>query len=101
LIRIRLWRPFPFEDFRKTVNNAKTLIVLDRALSLGGPSGPVCSEVKSALYPMAKRPKVISFVGGLGGRDISSSTFVSIIEKGMKKSGQDNIDEFEMIEVRE
>ena len=35
LFRIRLWRPFPYEELRQTVKNAKTLIVLDRAISLG------------------------------------------------------------------
>ena len=43
LIRLRLWRPFPFEELRAAVKGAETLIVLDRALSTGGPGGPVCS----------------------------------------------------------
>jgi pyruvate ferredoxin oxidoreductase alpha subunit len=101
LIRLRLWRPFPFDEFRKAVSGAKTLIVLDRALSFGGPSGPVCSEIQSALYPLVAKPKVISFVGGLGGRDMSASTFENMIKLGIKKSEQGRLDELEMIEVRE
>ena len=101
LIRLRLWRPFPFDEFRKAVSGAKTLIVLDRALSFGGPSGPVCSEIQSALYPLVTKPKVISFVGGLGGRDMSASTFENMIKLGIKKSEQGRLDELEMIEVRE
>jgi len=42
---------------------AKTLIILDRAISLGQ-EGPVASEVKNALYPLEKRPKIVGFVGG-------------------------------------
>jgi pyruvate ferredoxin oxidoreductase alpha subunit len=101
LVRLRLWRPFPFDEFRQAVAQAKTLIVLDRALSLGGPSGPVCSEIQSTLYPLATKPKVISFIGGLGGRDMSASTFENMIRLGIKKSEQGRLDEFEMIEVRE
>jgi pyruvate ferredoxin oxidoreductase alpha subunit len=101
LLRLRLWRPFPFDEFRQAVAQAKTLIVLDRALSFGGPSGPVCSEIQSALYASDARPKIISFVGGLGGRDMSASTFESMIRRGIKKSEQSVVSEFEMIEVRE
>jgi pyruvate ferredoxin oxidoreductase alpha subunit len=100
LKRLRLWRPFPFDEFRQAVANSKILIVLDRALSFGGPSGPVCSEVQSALYPLEDKPKVISFVGGLGGRDMSAATFESMIRLGDQKASQGRIDEFEMIEVR-
>ncbi len=67
LIRLRLWRPFPFEELRQAVKDADVLIVLDRAISFGGPGGAVGSEIKSALYNQDKKPKVVSFVGGLGG----------------------------------
>jgi len=101
LLRLRLWRPFPFDEFRQAASGAKTLVVLDRALSFGGPPGPVCSEVQSALYSLETKPKVISFVGGLGGRDMSASTFENIIRRGIKKSDEGVVSDFEMIEVRE
>lgn len=100
LVRLRLWRPFPFNEFRETVAGAQLLIVLDRALSFGGPA-PVCSEIQAALYPVETRPKVISFVGGLGGRDISAETFEEMIYHGVDKARQGKLDELEMIGVRE
>ena len=101
LIRIRLWRPFPFEEIRQEVKNAEVLIVLDRAISFGGPGGPVCSEVKSALYNEDARPKVVGFVGGLGGRDISVSGFEEIIDRGIEIARTGSEQEFEMYGVRE
>lgn len=101
LIRLRLWRPFPFDEFRQAVAKAQVLIILDRALSFGGPTGPVCSEIQAALYSLETKPKVISFVGGLGGRDISATTFEDLIRRGMDKAKQGRLDELEMIEVRE
>jgi pyruvate ferredoxin oxidoreductase alpha subunit len=71
LVRIRLWRPFPFEDFRKAIAGAKALGVVDRAISFGGPLGPVASEIKAALYADARRPAIVEFVAGLGGRDVT------------------------------
>jgi len=79
----------------------KLLIVLDRALSFGGPSGPVCSELQAALYPLEVRPKIISFVGGLGGRDISVEAFENMINRGLDRAERKEFGEFEMIEVRE
>ncbi len=101
LVRIRLWRPFPFAEIRQAVKNAETLIVLDRALSFGGPGGPVCSEIKAALYGEAKRPKVIGFVGGLGGRDITPAEFEEIVNRGIEISQKGSDKEFEIFGVRE
>lgn len=101
LVRLRLWRPFPFKEIRQAVKEAEVLIVVDRALSFGGPGGPVCSEVRSALYGEAKRPKVVSFVGGLGGRDISLDGFETIVTRGMEIAETGSEREFEMFGVRE
>ena len=101
LIKLRLWRPFPFEELRQAVRNAEVLIVLDRALSFGGQGGPVCSEVRSALYGQDKKPKVVSFVGGLGGRDITVDGFEEIINRGIDISRKGSKREFEIYGVRE
>jgi len=100
-IRLRLWRPFPFEEIRQAVKNAKVLVVLDRALSFGGPGGPVCSEIRSALYDQDNKPKIVSFVGGLGGRDITIAGFEEIVNKGIEISQKGSEKEFEIFGVRE
>jgi len=100
LMRLRLWRPFPFEEIRQAVKDAEVLIVLDRALSFGA-GGPVCSEIRSALYGEDKKPKIISFIGGLGGRDISPDGFEHIINRGIEISQTGSEQEFEMFGVRE
>ncbi len=101
LIRLRLWRPFPFKELREAVKEADTLIVLDRCLSFGGPAGPVCSEVRSALYTQKKKPKVVSIIGGLGGRDITSEDFEKIVTRGRELAEKGSENEFEMFGVRE
>ncbi|MFC2003454.1 transketolase C-terminal domain-containing protein [Chloroflexota bacterium] len=100
LVRLRLWRPFPFDEIREAVKGAEVLIVLDRALSFGGPGGPVCSEIRSALYHQEKSPKVVSFVGGLGGRDINVVGFKEIVNRGIKISQTGSTREFEIFGVR-
>ena len=101
LLKLRLWRPFPFDEIRQAVKNVEVLIVLDRALSFGGPGGPVCSEIRSALYSEEKKPKVIGFVGGLGGRDITVDGFEEMVNRGIEISQKGSEKEFEIFGVRE
>ena len=92
LISLRLWRPFPFEEFRRTVKGAKLLIAFDRCVSFGM-GGPVFSEIRSALYDEEPRPKVVSIIGGLGGRDMSEEDFDYVIDRGKEiaKKGPDRM----------
>jgi pyruvate ferredoxin oxidoreductase alpha subunit len=101
LLKLRLWRPFPFEEIRQAVKKAETLIVLDRALSTGGPNGPVGSEIKAVLYNESSKPKIVNFVGGLGGRDITVDDFEEIIRRGIVIAQNGSEQEFEIFGVRE
>ena len=100
LIHLRLWRPFPFEELRAAVKSADTLIILDRALSTGGPGGPVASEIRAALYNQTCKPRIVSFVGGLGGRDITQAHFEAIIKRGMEIARTGSNREYEIFGVR-
>jgi len=101
LLKLRLWRPFPFEEIRQSVQGLETLVVMDRAISFGGIGGPVCSEIKSALYQQPKRPKVFSFIAGLGGRDVPPEQFEEMVQQAMKMKRKRPVEEFTMIGVRE
>jgi pyruvate ferredoxin oxidoreductase alpha subunit len=100
LVRIRLWRPFPSEAFKKATLNAKQLVVIDRAVSVGA-GGPVASEVKSALYGGVKRPWIYSFVAGLGGRDVAPQDFVKMVDKAEIEIEEGNKEGYKIYGVRE
>ncbi|MCX6005284.1 MAG: pyruvate ferredoxin oxidoreductase [Chloroflexi bacterium] len=100
LVRLRLWRPFPYEEIVEAISGVKNVIVLDRAISLGGPA-PVCSEIRAALYATEKKPQIVSIVGGLGGRDISPADFITIVELGIEKIKSGKTEETIMFGVRE
>jgi len=70
LLKIRLFRPFPSVEIAEALKNVKVLAVMDRSEGFSGNGGPVCAEVKSALYHLDKSPKVINYIYGLGGRDV-------------------------------
>ncbi len=83
-IRIRLWRPFPVEDFLAAIGEPKPLIVMDRALSPGAAAGPVATELRALLYAQGKDHYVANFVAGLGGRDVSREDFKAMYARAVK-----------------
>lgn len=66
-LRVRLFRPFPSEQIKKFLEG-KIIGVFEKDLSLGG-MPPLYLEVAEALKNSSA--KISSFVGGLGGRDIT------------------------------
>lgn len=100
LLKLRMWRPFPFQDLREAVGDAELVIVCDRALSLGGPGGPVMSEVRSALYPLAQKPVVLGYIIGLGGRDVPPEAFKDILAKAQVEMEKGPSQEFCLYGVR-
>ncbi|MBN2298488.1 MAG: pyruvate ferredoxin oxidoreductase [Deltaproteobacteria bacterium] len=100
VVKIRLWRPFPMEEFRKAVLGKKTLIVLDRAISFGGPGGPVASELRSALYNKEGAPVIVNYVAGLAGRDVSRNDFRNIILEGKARAGKGDTEGFTLYGLR-
>ncbi|MDD5501858.1 MAG: pyruvate synthase subunit PorA [Candidatus Thermoplasmatota archaeon] len=77
LVRIIVYRPFPFKELKAALANAKIVAVVDRSISLGY-GGPVFSELAAAFVNDAKRPLFKSFIIGLGGRDIKLNDFENI-----------------------
>jgi pyruvate ferredoxin oxidoreductase alpha subunit len=73
---------------------------MDRAISTGGIGGPVCSEIKAALYGQTKRPKVFSFIAGLGGRDLPPEHFEDMVQQALKLKSKRKIDEFYTVGIR-
>jgi pyruvate ferredoxin oxidoreductase alpha subunit len=88
LVKIRLWRPFPFEEFREAVAGADLIVVMDRAISYGGPGGPLAGEIRSALYAQEKHPRVVNFIAGIAGRDVSPDDFVQMIHQATERPGE-------------
>ncbi len=99
-LNLRLWRPFPFDEFRDAVKDVKTLAVLDRCYSFGGPGGPVASELRSALYNQETRPHVVGFIGGIGGREVDAQAFGYMIDRANEITEKGSDDLYEPLLVR-
>ncbi len=82
IIKIRSFRPFPREELIELTKGLESVGVFEKVISLGL-GGPLAHEVRSVV----KTP-VMSFVGGLSGRDVTLNDVSHIFDKiREKKSG--------------
>ena len=70
IIKLRVYRPFPMEEIAKAISHVKAVAVMDKAESFSAIGGPVFTDVRSACYELEKRPHIINYIYGLGGRDV-------------------------------
>lgn len=80
LLKIRLFRPFPFEEVAIALKKAKQIIVLDRNLVFGSKQ-VLAGEIEHVL---GKSQEVKSVVYGLGGRDIFQNQIEQLLKKKLK-----------------
>jgi len=69
LLKIRLFRPFPYAEIAEALKGAKMVTVLDRSTSMGA-YGPLFGEIRTALYDAEPRPLIYNRTFGLGGREL-------------------------------
>ena len=104
-VRARWFRPFPVAEFQDALSGVEAVGVIDRDYSFGSPfhSGTLATDLRSALYPLENRPKLISFIAGLGGREVSSDNVQDITDTVFKAASSDAVDDQETywIGVRE
>lgn len=80
LLRLRLIRPRPTLELAQALSGRWAVGVIDQNLS-PGLGGILYQEVAAVLANVADRPRVVrSFIGGLGGKDISTAEFDSVLK---------------------
>jgi len=93
LLRIITYRPFPYARVYEALKDVPKVAVFDKSVSLGA-YAPLAVELKAAFFGKKKGPKVInSFVGGLGGRDITLESIHEVFRRlTVKEVNSDFID---------
>ncbi|HDI75470.1 MAG TPA: pyruvate ferredoxin oxidoreductase [Thermoprotei archaeon] len=84
VLSVRLFRPFPTEDVRETLENAKAVAVIDRSSAPGCVGGPLFEDICTALYDLPERPLTYNIIAGLGGRDITPDQIKQMYNIGFK-----------------
>lgn len=78
LLKPRVFRPFPKEEIAAALKDLKAIAVMDRSDSMNGHEGPLCLEVKAALYDNALNKILVNYIYGLGGREIRTQDIEGI-----------------------
>ncbi len=101
LLRLRITRPFPYEEIRKYLGGLKAVGVMDRAETHSTMGGPMLQETKAALYDLENRPKITGFVFGLGGRDFDEEQANTILTMVKEMKDGKELPVYSFIGVRE
>jgi len=80
LLKIRVFRPFPYKEIAEALKGARAVAVLDRSASFGAQGGPLFLEVRSSLFEEDGRVPVTNYIYGLGGRDIKLEEIKGVYE---------------------
>ncbi len=97
LIKPILFRPFPYKEMREALKKFNVIGVLDRSMAFGA-YAPLYSEIRNTLFELEKRPKLQSYIYGLGGKDIFKSDIKKVFEELL--SGDVNPEEQRYIRLR-
>jgi pyruvate/2-oxoacid:ferredoxin oxidoreductase alpha subunit len=91
VIKLRVFRPFPSEEFRQIAGTVRTIGVFDRSYTYAE-SGTICGEVRNSLFSLAKDVHVKGYIGGLGGRDITEADLERIFDDLLAISHHGKVD---------
>ena len=71
LVKMRVFRPFPYEEIQEIAKRVDVMAVMDRSYTHGY-GGAMFNEVKAAVYNTDARPKMKNYLIGIGGRDVTA-----------------------------
>ncbi len=83
LVRIRCYRPFPYEDILAATENAKVIGIIEANFSMGS-EGAVGLDLKAKLCGRPGAPMVVDFIAGIGGREVNLNTVKGIVEESKR-----------------
>lgn len=84
LLKPRVFRPLPVSELVAALADKEVVVVLDRADSMNAFGGPLFTDIRAALYDSPKRPLVINYIYGLGGRDTGVDDLAHVFQEGLR-----------------
>lgn len=108
LLKLRVFRPFPYNELSETLSGLKAVAVLDRVFAPGTLGGPLFIETRSALYNISngsgngQQPMIFPYIYGLGGRNIDKDD-LELVYKEIKEKYEtaESVNEVKFINLRQ
>lgn len=70
LVKLRCFRPFPVRELIEAIGHAKAVAVLEKDISIGAAGALFLDTAASFINVAERRPLMLDFICGLGGRDV-------------------------------
>ncbi len=102
-VRLKWFRPFPDVELAEVLTRFKAVGVVDRDYSFGSPQqgGVLFTDLRASLYNSETRPKMVNFIGGLGGRELTPEMMDEMAEMTKRAGEGEDVPEVSWIGVRE
>jgi len=92
LLKIRVYRPFPSEEIRKALAHIKSIAIMDKSEGFSTAGGPLFHEVRASLYDLEQPPNAISYIYGIGGRDVTIDHIEKVYKHLIKINESNKVD---------
>ena len=102
-VRLKWFRPFPDVELAEVLTRFKAVGVVDRDYSFGSPQqgGVLFTDLRASLYNSETRPKMVNFIGGLGGRELTPEMMDEMAEMTKRAGEGEDVPDVSWIGVRE
>lgn len=90
LLKVWLYRPFPYRAVAAALGHVKQVAVLDRAFSFGA-MGALYTDVAASVVHADRRPALANYIYGLGGRDITVDQLAQVFAEMGKRRPDDGL----------
>lgn len=80
LLKMWMYRPFPYAAVAEALAGVKQVAVLDRALSFGA-YGALYTDLAAAFVHRDQAPALVNYIYGLGGRDTTPEQLTQVFEE--------------------
>jgi len=80
-LRIRFYRPFPYEEIWSVARSVKAILVFDRSISFGA-RGQIYTDLVTCIYEHTSKPPLIrNIIAGTGGVNVTYQEFHDLYKK--------------------
>ncbi|MCA1848927.1 MAG: pyruvate ferredoxin oxidoreductase, partial [Actinobacteria bacterium] len=102
-VRLKWFRPFADEELAEVLGRFDAVGVVDRDYAYGSPQqgGVLFTDLRAALYAAERRPRMVNFIGGLGGRELTPEMMDEMAEITKRAAQGEDVPVVSWIGVRE
>ncbi|AMQ18570.1 pyruvate synthase subunit PorA [Thermococcus peptonophilus] len=97
--KLTVYRPFPTEEVRELAKKAKVLALLEKNVTFSV-GGALFQDFSRALVNLDERPKIVDFILGLGGRDVTFKNLDEALAIAQKALNGEEFDEVNWVGLR-